>query len=297
MKNPEFDDDLVLSLLREQHPDLAELDLRRVPGGWDNQMWRLGDDLAVRLPRTARAPSLLHKEWRWLPVLGPHLPLPIPVPTRIGRPSAAFSNPWAIVIWVSGEPADSTPISHGDHAADTLADFLRALHQAAPHDAPSSPNRGVALEAVAAEFDERFHAVADSDIPAADIRRLWDEAVAAPEWQGPPFWLHGDLHPANVVVSDGTLSGVIDFGELCAGDPATDLAAAWLILPEGAHRRFLDAYDGADEGMIRRARGWALLRGLSLIGIGHAWDRGLPGGKPTWGRAGRATIDRVLASR
>ncbi len=169
-----------------------------------------------------------------------------------------------------------------------------------------SPNRGVPLEALADEFAERFQAVVSSGLaaPALDIQGIqdiWAEAVSAPRWQGPPVWLHADLHPANVVVSGGTLSGVVDFGELCAGDPATDLAAAWSILPAGAAARFLDAYASAsahvsvDEAMIRRARGWAVLRGASLVGIGQAWERGLPGGKPTWGAAGRAALGRVLA--
>ncbi|MGH3379581.1 MAG: phosphotransferase [Actinoallomurus sp.] len=112
---------------------------------------------------------------------------------------------------------------------------------------------------------------------------------------GPRVWLHGDLHPANVV-ADGTLAGVVDFGELCAGDPATDLAAAWVLLPAGAAPRFLSAYANTDEAMIRRARGWAVLRGMGLISIGRAGDLGLPGGKPTWGPAGRSTIENVLAS-
>ena len=115
--------------------------------------------------------------------------------------------------------------------------------------------------------------------------------------EGSPLWLHGDLHPANVVVSGGTLSGVIDFGELCAGDPAADLAAAWMLLPSGAAERFFAAYGMADAAMIRRARGWAVLHGSSLIAIGRAGEEGLPGGKSTWGPAGRAALDRVLADR
>jgi aminoglycoside phosphotransferase (APT) family kinase protein len=108
-------------------------------------------------------------------------------------------------------------------------------------------------------------------------------------------WLHGDLHPANVVVSGGTLAGVLDFGELCAGDPATDLAAAWVLLPAGTASRFFDAYAMADEATIRRARGLAVLRAFVLIGIGQAGEQGLLGGKPTWLPAGWAALERVLA--
>lgn len=111
------------------------------------------------------------------------------------------------------------------------------------------------------------------------------------------MWLHGDLHPANVVVSGGTLAGVLDFGELCSGDPATDLAAAWVLLPAGTASRFFDLYANADNAAIRRARGWAVLRAFVLISIGMNGEQGLPGGKPAWLPAGRAALERVLASK
>lgn len=262
-------------------------------GGWDNQQWRLGDELAVRMPRTERAPDLQRKESRWLPVLAPRLPLPVPNPVRIGEPSARFPKPWTIMTWVPGKPLDHTSISRGDHAADTLAAFLTALHVEAPEDAPISSDRGDHPKKCTDGFDYFFHAVVPGGI-ADDVRSVWDDAVAAPEWEGPPLWVHGDLHPANVVVSDGTLSGVIDFGDMFAGDPAWDLAAAWVILPAGAASRFFDAYAHADEATIRRARGLAALKSLFLMLMGQNGDRGLPGGKPTWGPAGRAALDRVL---
>ncbi|WP_328929537.1 phosphotransferase [Streptomyces sp. NBC_00190] len=298
MDGVEIDESLVRFLLREQHPDLAGGDLRPVAAGWDNQLWRLGEEMAVRLPRTQRAPSLLLKERRWLPVLAPRLSLPVPVPVRAGEPCARFTKPWTVAAWVPGEPADRSPVRRGEHAADTLAGFLGALHRPAPIEAPASSNRGVPLKGLASEFDRKLQAAVSGSV-ATEVRGIWDEAVAAPRWQGPPLWLHGDLHPANVVVTGATLTGVIDFGELCAGDPAADLAAAWLLLPEGAPSRFLDAYADAcghvDEALILRARGWAVLRSLSLIDIGRAGERGLPGGQPTWGPAGRAALDRVLA--
>ncbi|WP_329375818.1 aminoglycoside phosphotransferase family protein [Streptomyces sp. NBC_01351] len=295
MDSFEIDENLVRSLVREQHPDLAGLDLREVVGGWDNQLWRLGDELAVRMPRTGRAPSLLRNEHRWLPALARRLPLPVPTPMRIGEPSARFPRPWTIATWVPGEPADRAPISH-DSAADTLAGFLKALHVKAPADAPVSQDRGVPLKTLSDGFEKGLKEVASGGDAAAlrNVRDVWDEAVAAPDWEGPPVWLHGDLHPANVVVSGGTLSGVIDFGDMCAGDPAVDLAAAWVLLPTGASARFFDAYAHADEAMIRRARGLAAAKSLFLILMGRAGERGLPGGKPTWGPAGRASLDRVL---
>ncbi|WP_405164853.1 aminoglycoside phosphotransferase family protein [Nocardia sp. NBC_01499] len=289
----DIDEASVRLLLLEQHPDLAQLDLQRIDAGWDNQMWRLGTELAVRIPRTERAPALLRKERQWLPILAARLPLPVPTPVRFGEASALFPQPWTIAQWVPGEPGDRAAISRDQHAADVLAGFLGALHQQAPVEAPSNPSRGGVLEAYVRDAGPWLDATVPSGV-AADVQRVWDAAVSAPEWAGPPMWLHGDLHPANVVVSDGTLAGVIDFGELCAGDPAADLAAAWLLLPAGAAARFFDSYANADAAMIRRARGWAVLLAASLISIGQAWERGLPGGQPTWGRAGRLALERVL---
>jgi aminoglycoside phosphotransferase (APT) family kinase protein len=289
-----FEQDLVRALLRDQHPDLADLELRDVNGGWDNQQWRLGEGLAVRLPRTERAPDLLHIEQTWLPVLAKLLPLPTPTPVRIGKPSRLFEHTWTIARWVEGEPADHAPITRID-AAEVLAEFLSVLHHKAPADAPANPTRGIPLAGLREKCDSWFEVVADRATADA-ARGVWETAVAAPAWQGAPLWLHGDLHPANVVVRDGMLAGVIDFGEMCAGDPATDLSAAWILLPAGAASRFFDVYGHADEATIARARGWAVLRALGLIEIGRNGRLGLPGGKPTWESAGYATLERVLAA-
>ncbi|MGW7271821.1 aminoglycoside phosphotransferase family protein [Streptomyces sp. NPDC054864] len=285
--------DLVRDLLREQHPDLAGLAIREVAGGWGNQMWRLGDELAVRMQRMDPTPELQLKERQWLPVLAPRLPLPVPNPVRSGEPSERFPKHWTVMTWVPGEPLDHASISRGDHAADTLARFLKALHVEAPAEVPSSADFGAHPKHCTHGFEDFFRAVAPDDI-AADVRAVWDDAVAAPEWEGPPVWVHGDLHPANVVVSDGTLSGIVDFGAMFAGDPAWDLAAAWVLLPEGTAPRFFDTYAHADEAAIRRARGLAAMKSLFLMLMGQNGDRGLPGGKPRWGPAGRAALDRVL---
>jgi aminoglycoside phosphotransferase (APT) family kinase protein len=289
-----FEQDLIRALLREQHPDLADLELRDVAGGWDNQQWRLGAELAVRLPRTERAPALLRTEQKWLPVLAERLTLPTPIPVRIGRPSDLFAHTWTIVRWVEGEPADYAPITRAD-AAGTLAGFLKALHQRAPADAPANLTRGIPLARMRDEVDGWFEVIA-GDASADAARVAWEKAVAAPAWHRAPTWLHGDLHPANVVVRDGTLAGVIDFGEMCAGDPATDLSAAWLLLPAGAASGFFDAYEHANAATIARARGWAVVRALHLIAIGLRGRLGLPGGKPTWEPAGRAALARALAA-
>ncbi len=293
MDDRTFEQGLVRALLREQHPDLAGLELRDVDGGWDNQQWRLGERLAVRLPRTDRAPALLRIEQTWLPILAKRLPLPTPVPVRLGKPSNLFAHTWTIATWVDGDPADRAPVTRME-AAEVLADFLSALHRPAPPDAPANPTRGIALAGLDEGVDASFEVIDDRANPDA-VRKVWQEALAAPAWQGRPLWLHGDLHPANVVVRNGGLAGVIDFGEMCAGDPATDLSAAWILLPARAAKRFFDAYALADEATVARARGWAVLRALGLIAIGRNGRHGLPGGKPTWEPAGYATLERVLA--
>lgn len=287
-----YETELVRALLAEQHSDLADLDLREVLGGWDNQQWRLGEDLAVRMPRTERGPELVQNEQTWLPVLAERLPLPTPVPVRSGAPSERFEHPWAIVRWVHGQPADRAPITAPD-SAQALAGFLAALHQPAPADAPINPPRGLPLHQ-AGPVDGLFEPIAGSP-QAMALRDVWDEALAAPAWQGMPLWLHGDLHPANVIVQNGRLAGVIDFGDLCAGDPAWDLSAAWILLPAGAISSFFGAYPSVDEATRTRARGWALLRALTLIQIGQNGRLGKVGGKPTWEPAGYAAVDRILA--
>lgn len=285
--------DLVRELLREQHPDLAELAICEVAGGWGNQMWRLGDDLAVRMQRMDPGPELQLKERRWLPVLAPRLPLPVPNPVRFGEPSERFPKHWTVMTWVPGEPLDHGTITRGTHAADTLASFLRALHVQAPAEAPIAGDRGAHPGDCTDGFENFLRAVALDDI-AADVRAVWADAVTAPAWAGPPVWVHGDLHPANVVVSAGTLSGIVDFGDMFAGDPAWDLAAAWVLLPAGTAARFFDRYAQADDAAIRRARGLAAMKSLFLMLMGQNGDRGLPGGKSHWGPAGRVALDLVL---
>jgi aminoglycoside phosphotransferase (APT) family kinase protein len=187
--------DLIAELLREQHPDLADLPLTFGARGWDNQLWRLGDDLAVRLPwATQDADELLLKEHTLLPAIAPRLPLQIPVPQRLGQPSEWFPRPWIVTTWVAGEPADRAPATRGAEAADTLAAFLAALHQPAPDDAPGGRNnRGGPLADSGEGFAHFLKETTDRGLisdPDA-VREVWDDARAAPDWTGPSLWLHG----------------------------------------------------------------------------------------------------------
>lgn len=280
----DVDDTLVTALLRQQHPDLAERPLRRVAAGWDNAMWRLGDDLAVRMPRRAVAAPLVEKELRWLPDLADRLPLPVPVPVRRGEPSGAYPWPWAVCRWIEGLPAaDAAPLD-GRHTADVLGGFLRALHRTAPHDAPRNPVRGVPLIGRDDAVRQRLEQLADV-IDAGPVLAVWEEALSASDWEAAPRWIHGDLHPMNVIVRDGSLAGVIDFGDVAAGDPSTDLAVAWMLLADEAHRERLRSHlDGteADEATWRRGRGWAVALGLAYLAHSE--------GRPAMERIGRAAL-------
>ncbi len=301
--------DLVRDLLRDQHPDLAHLPLELGARGWANQLWRLGDDLAVRIPwQSDTADSQLLTEHTWVPVLAPLLPLPVPVPQRLGQPSARYPHPWIVTTWVKGTPADRAPATSSELAAKALAGFVTAMHRPAPIEAPEGRRRGGPLAQVAKgpalrlmfkTLRESCAAVAATEqtqVPDPHaIRAIWDDAVHAPRWEGPPLWLHGDLHPANVLTADGTFCGVVDFGDLCAGDPALDLAACWILLPDhDAIEHFRSACPLAgDDATWRRARGWAIWRASGSLAIATADHAG---GKPSWGPPAIASLQRLSES-
>ena len=288
----DVDEPLVRTLLAEQHPDLADRPLREVNAGWDNVLWRLGDDLLVRLPRRQVAAQLTLHEQRWLPLLAATLPLPVPSPVRVGVPSHGYPWAWSVVPWLDGRPGDRAGITRPGHAAGQLGGFFRALHCAAPPDAPRNPLRGVPLSDRTDAFEDRIDRLT-TEVDVEAVRAVWERAVAAEPWGAPAVWLHGDPHPANILVVDGTVGAVIDFGDLCAGDPATDLTAAWMLLPPAAFPAFRTAYGTIGPDLERRALGWAVLFGLMLLAVGLD---PVPGsGHPTYAPIGRATLGRALA--
>ena len=280
---------LVRALLEEQHPDLAGLPLDDAGEGWDNRTFRLGDDLAVRLPRRAASAPLIEHEQRWLPILAPHLPLPVPSPIRIGRAGCGFPWSWSLTRWLPGETALVAPPPDLPEAATDLARFLRALHRPAPYDAPRNPWRGVPLNARDALLREHLAAIAGRVNHAAVIE-TWERLRAAPPWTGAAMWIHGDLHPGNLLVRDGRLSGVLDFGDLTAGDPATDLAISWMLLRGSARSMFRDLTCGAggwlDGDTWTRARAWALALGAAYLAHAGTNDR--------FAAVAAATIDEVM---
>jgi aminoglycoside phosphotransferase (APT) family kinase protein len=256
--------DLASELLRAQHPDLAGLPLRVEAFGWDNVVLRLGRDLALRLPRREAAAHLVAHEQDWLPVLAPRLPVPVPLPVRTGHPEPDLGYPyrWSVVPWFAGETVARTDVAGRAAWAGRLGETLAALHLPAPADAPVNPVRGVPLGSRGAAFAERL---APLEPGVADrLRGVWREGVDAPGFDGPPVWLHGDPHPGNLVARVGPdgqqLAAVVDFGDVTSGDPASDLATAWLTFDAAgrtAFREVVDAASGWDEATWVRARGWA----------------------------------------
>jgi len=280
---------LIRALLEDQHPDLASLPLIEVGEGWDNRVFRLGDSLAVRVPRRVASVALLEREQRWLPELAARLPLRIPAPVRSGRPGDRFPWPWSIVPWFEGHSALTQSLQDLTAAANVLGGFLRALHQPAPGDAPRNPWRGVPLANRNELVHTHLHLLAGA-VDDVAARPVWEQAMSAPAWPQSPVWIHGDLFPGNLVVSGGRISAVIDFGDLTAGDPATDFAIAWMLLPLSLRAAFLASAsaDARDPYLAVRARGWALAFGLVYL-VNASGDEAMQ-------RLGRTTIDAVLGS-
>jgi aminoglycoside phosphotransferase (APT) family kinase protein len=270
MHRDEFpiDEPLVRRLVSTQFPEWADFDLQRVESwGTDNAIFRLGPDLAVRLPRIERAAPQVEKEWHWLPRLAPQLPLPIPVPVAKGQPGSGFPWVWSVSRWLEGETA--TPDKLGDlpSAARDLAAFIRALQAVdatgAPQPGPENVGRGQPLARRDKATRAAIRALAGT-IDTKIVTALWEESVAAPAWEAPPLWIHGDLTTGNLVVRGGALRGVIDFGCLAAGDPACDCAVAWTVFA-GESRAILRDALAADAATWLRGRGWALSWALVFI--------------------------------
>jgi aminoglycoside phosphotransferase (APT) family kinase protein len=264
-----IDAELVRDLLRAQFPALANRTCVNVDEGFDNSLWRLGDDLVARLPRRATAVALIENERRWLPELAGEVTLHTPLPLRWGAPSGRFAWPWLIASWLEGTPGDRIDVATRSRSAAALATFLRQVHRRAPEDAPRNPFRGVDLEERASVFDTRLHENADL-IDAASAARAFEIGASAPRWTEPPLWLHGDLHPGNTLYRDGELVGVVDFGDLCAGDPACDLGGAVMSLSWSSLEEFFSVYGLIDDATLARTIGWSALFGVLMVSLGRS---------------------------
>ncbi|HEX6352186.1 aminoglycoside phosphotransferase family protein [Actinophytocola sp.] len=256
----------VSRLVAGQFPRWADEPVRPVgKPGVDNSTFRLGEDKMVRLPRFERWIGQVTREQRWLPVLAPHLPLPIPKPLAQGEPADGFPYPWSVYEWLPGEPADPAELDSRQAAAD-LAEFLLALRAIDATDGPppesSNGFRGCDLadprdSPVVPHYMTRRIDALDGLLDTKPIRELWDHTLATPVWSREPVWVHGDPAPANLLATDGRLSAVIDFGTLAVGDPAVDLIAAWSLLDADGRTVFRDKL-GVDDDTWTRGRCWGL---------------------------------------
>ena len=267
---PEIDVHLVRALVDQQFPLWADLPVTSVRlGGNDNRTFRLGGQLLVRLPSDGTYAAAVAKEQRWLPVLAAGLPLPIPAPVAAGAPGLGYRHPWSVYRWIEGRTAAEGPIEDLGEFAGVLARFLVALQDVDPTGGPppGAHNffRGGDLGVYAAETAAAIGALGqDIDGPAA--RAVWDSAMAS-RWTADPVWLHGDVAAGNLLVRDGRLSAVIDFGGTAVGDPACDLVIAWTLL-SGTSRQVFRAARAVDADSWARGRGWALWKALiTLVGL------------------------------
>ena len=286
-----IDEQLARRLVDSQFPRWAHLPVAAVEaGGWDNRTFRLGDDLTIRLPSGDWYALQVDKEQRWLPVLAPHLPLPIPAPVARGEPGEGYPYAWSVYRWLDGEVATEAGIADMAELATDLAAFLLALQGVDARDGPGPGRhnffRGGPLATHADETARSIDALG-GEIRGAAASRVWEDAMAA-RWEGDPVWFHGDVAAGNLLLRDGRLGAVIDFGTCGVGDPACDLVIAWTLLAHAGRDAFRSTLR-VDPGSWSRGRGWALWKALiSLVGSLEEGDEASAAGN-------RRVIDRVLA--
>ncbi len=263
----------VRRLLASQFPHWAALPLRPVRShGTDNTIYRLGADMTVRLPRRPSAVAQVERERHWLPRLAPHLPLPIPVPLAVGEPGEGCAWPWSVCPWLAGENPVPGRIEDEAGLARDLAAFVLALRRIDSPQGPPPGRHNFGRGAPLALRDPAVRAALQALAGTIDVEAtaaMWKRDLHAPVWDGAPMWIHGDLNAGNLLLRDGRLSGVIDFGGMAVGDPACDLLAAWYLFGREARRAFRAALM-ADDASWARGRGWAL--SMALIGLSYYKD-------------------------
>jgi aminoglycoside phosphotransferase (APT) family kinase protein len=285
-----IDEHLARRLVASQFPYWADLPISPVElDGWDNRTFRLGTDMTVRLPTGEWYALQVEKEQRWLPRLALALPLPIPAPVARGVPGEGYPYPWSVYRWLDGEPATEGAIGDLTAFATALADYLGALRRVDASDGPGpGPHNFYRGGPLATYADETLLAIdtLGGEIPASAVQRVWDDAMTT-AWERDPVWFHGDVAAGNLLLRDGRLGAVIDFGTSGVGDPACDVVIAWTLL-SGPSRDAFRSTLGVDAGTWSRGRGWALWKALITL-VGQLGD------DPEAATVTRRIIDRVLA--
>lgn len=283
----ELDADVVTALLSTQWPGWAEQEVTPVGNGWDNFMFKVGESHVARLPRRLASVELVTNEARWLPRLAPNLPLPVPAPEFLGKPQGSYPWPWTVCPWIPGTSAAETKEFDLETTNLSLASFLRALHRPAPAEAPHNPFRSVPLVDKADQTRGRFELLA-SQHDLATLVPWWERALELDQGLSARVWIHGDLHPHNIVMESGRPSGVIDFSDLCGGDPSVDLAVIWMLFSPDTHQGFWDVYDSDDPDIEVRTRGWAINQ--CLIYLAHSADN------PVMASVGQRTLAHLRSA-
>jgi aminoglycoside phosphotransferase (APT) family kinase protein len=264
----DIDTALVARLLAGQFPQWAGLPIRYVTtSGTDNATFRVGADLSVRLPRTPRTTGQVEKDLTWLPRLAPHLPLAVPEPLALGAPTGDYPFTWGVYRWLPGTTFRLDRLADPQATARQLADFLHHLQQIDTTGAPTPPDSPFSRGTPLAPRDELFREAVDrlrDDFDTARVLASWEESLAADTWTGPARWIHGDLMTGNVLIADGRLTAIIDFGTVWAADPAADILAAWHLFEGPSRQAFRDALTTDDPTWVR-ARGWTL--SLAMIAL------------------------------
>ncbi|MEV5965406.1 aminoglycoside phosphotransferase family protein [Kribbella sp. NPDC051952] len=280
----DIDASLIRRLIGEQFPQWDGLPVRVVDAsGTDNVTFRVGDELSVRLPRTERNQGQVENDLTWMPRLAPHVPLAIPEPLELGVPGAGYPFTWGVYRWLDGDSYEATEPADPSEAARELAGFIRALQKVDTTGAPVPSDDPFERGTPLAPRDEMFREALDElrdDFDTAPLLEAWEISLASDTWDGTPTWIHGDLMPGNLLVADGKLSAVIDFGTARAADPAGDLLAAWYTFEGPARQAFREALE-VDHDTWARARAWAL--SLTLIAIPYYRTRNpeaVSGAKP-----------------
>ncbi|MEX3099280.1 MULTISPECIES: aminoglycoside phosphotransferase family protein [unclassified Streptomyces] len=262
----DIDAGLVQALIADQFPEWADLPVRPVPRqGWDNRTFRLGEELSVRLPSAEGYVAAVVKEDRWLPFLARELRTPVPAPVAVGRPASAYPFPWSVRRWLPGDTVESGAVDRVQLTRD-LGDFLHRLRDVPAEDGPVAGRhswyRGCHPSVYGDQVAESLVTLADA-VDVSACREVWSEAMGS-VWGSTPVWFHGDVSAGNLLVRDGKLAAVIDFGTCGTGDPACDLVIAWTYF-EGVEREVFREAVGLPDEVWRRARGWALWKALAVL--------------------------------
>lgn len=261
------DEGLVAKLVAGRFPPWAGLPVRRMAsGGTVNAVFRLGDDLLVRLPLTPGGAADVAREQRWLPPLAGLLPVPVPEVVGVGEPGEGYPSAWSVLRWLPGAPPEAGELADPAGLAADLAAFVGAMRAVTLPDAPPAYRGGplAGLDAGTRAAIGELRGIPQEGVDCDAALAVWEEALRAPAWDGPPAWLHADLMPGNLLVRGGRLAAVIDFGCTGVGDPACDLFPAWNLLPPDARAAFRAAL-GTDDATWSRGRGRALSQALVAL--------------------------------